>query len=139
MTGNGADIAARAKAERGAGRTAAALKRYREAAEIARREGDLLALAHRLRHIGDIHQDEGRTELAAPFYAEALILYRSAPDVPPLDLANLLRPLAMLKETIGEPEAAARAWAEAGALYAEAGVDAGVAECARRVKGLAAR
>ena len=29
-----------------------------------------------VRHLGDIHQDAGRTELAEPCYQEALALYR---------------------------------------------------------------
>jgi tetratricopeptide (TPR) repeat protein len=102
----GRSLVRRAQAERHAGRSAQAIALYAEAAEIARRGGDILTLANRLRHIGDIHLDEGHVDLAAPFYDEALTLYRSRGDTPPLDLANLLRPLALLREKQGEREAA---------------------------------
>jgi tetratricopeptide (TPR) repeat protein len=133
MADEGRALALRAKAERDAGRTEAAIALYRDAAGVARREGDVLALAHRLRHIGDIHLDAGRLDLAAPCYDEALALYRSRDDVTPLDLANLLRPLALLSEACPEPEAALLYWAEARALYEAAGVAAGVAECTRHL------
>jgi tetratricopeptide (TPR) repeat protein len=130
----GRSLVRRAQAERHAGRSAQAIALYAEAAEIARRGGDILTLAHRLRHIGDIHLDEGHVDLAAPFYDEALTLYRGRGDTPPLDLANLLRPLALLREKQGEREAARPFWAEARALYEQVGVAAGVAECTRRLQ-----
>jgi tetratricopeptide (TPR) repeat protein len=99
---------------------------------VARQQGNRLVLAHRLRHIGDIHQDAGRYAEAAPFYAEALALYRADPNPPPLDLANMLRPLAMLKEKAGDRAGAAALWAEAGALYGAAGVADGARESERR-------
>jgi tetratricopeptide (TPR) repeat protein len=126
----------RAKAEREAGRNEAAIALYGQAAEIARRDGDTLALAHRLRHIGDIHLEAGRIDRAAPCYDEALALYRSREDAKPLDLANLLRPMALLCEARKEPEAARRHWAEARALYEQVGVAAGVAECTRHLAAL---
>ena len=133
MPDEGRALASRAKAERDAGRTKSAIVLYLEAAEVARREGDILSLAHRLRHVGDIHLDAGRLDLAAPCYDEALALYRSRDDAKPLDLANLLRPLALLSEAKKEPEAARLYWAEARALYETAGVAAGVAECSRHL------
>jgi tetratricopeptide (TPR) repeat protein len=133
MPDEGGALALRAKAERDTGRTESAIALYRAAAEIARRQGDILALAHRLRHVGDIHLDARRLDLAAPCYDEALAFYRSRDDVTPLDLANLLRPLALLSEARNEPEAARLYWAEARALYEAAGVAAGVAECTRHL------
>jgi tetratricopeptide (TPR) repeat protein len=128
--------ALQAKAARDAGRHAEAIAAYREAAESARRDGDLLALAHRLRHIGDIHLEDDRIDLAAPLYDESLALYRSRDDVPALDLANLLRPLALLSAARNQPEAARRYWTEALALYRQAGVGAGVDECTRHLEAL---
>ena len=136
MTSDGEAVVLRARAARAAGLRAKAASLYREAAEIARRDGDLCAVAHRLRHAGDIHIEEGQVALAAPCYDESLALYRSVDDAPPLDLANLLRPLALLRETQGQPEAALQYWAEARDLYRQVGVAAGVDECTRRLEAL---
>src|ERR1017187_8136279 len=38
----------------------AALQHYEEAAAIYRAEGDVLRLAHTVRHLGDIHRNDGR-------------------------------------------------------------------------------
>ena len=133
---DGAGLVMAAKAARHEGRLDEAISLYRDAADEARRQGDALVLAHRLRHIGDIFQDVGRDGEAAPFYAEALSLYRGA-ETPVLDLANLLRPLAMLKEKEGDRDGARACWTEAKALYEAAGVEAGVRESARRLAALA--
>jgi len=122
-----------AQPERQAGRYAQAIALYGEAAELARREGDILTLAHRLRHIADIHMEDGQIELAAPLYDEALALYRTRDDRRTLDLANTLRPMALLKEAQGQHEAARPFWAEARDLYEQVGVEAGVKECTRRL------
>lgn len=122
-----------AAAARQDGRVEEAIELYARAAEQARRQGDSLVLAHRLRHIGDILQDARRDADAAPYYAEALALYRSRPDAPILDLANMLRPLAILKEKAGARAEAAALWAEAGPLYEAAGVEPGAKESARRL------
>lgn len=86
---------------------------YEEAVALCRRAGDPHGLAHTVRHLGDIHQDAGRVALAEPCYHEALTLYRSQERVFPLDLANALRPLAILKESQGQVEEARRLWEEA--------------------------
>lgn len=106
---------------------------YEEAVAICRDEGDPLALAHTVRHLGDMHQDAGRVELAEPCYHEALALYRSHKKPPPLDLANAIRPLAILKDAAGEAEEAKRLWEEARDLYAAVDVQEGVAESAARL------
>ena len=111
----------------------AALRLYEEAVAICREEGDALMLAHTVRHIGDIHQDARRDELAEPCYHEALSIYRSHAETLPLDLANTIRPLAILKETAGEFEEATRLWTEARDLYAAVNVSQGVAESSRRL------
>jgi tetratricopeptide (TPR) repeat protein len=116
--------------ERDLGDAAAALACYGEAADLARRTGETPVLAHRLRHIGDIHQDAGRLDDAETCYAEALALCRSRDDVAPLDLANLLRPLALLRERQHRAAEAGALWAEARALYEKAGVRAGAEEAA---------
>lgn len=134
---DGARLVAEARAAREAGRSEEALDLYIQAAAAALAAGDPLARAHRLRHVGDIHREAGRDDEALSLYSEALAIYRRCPDRSALDLANLLRPLAMLREKAGERQAAAALWAEARALYEEAGVEAGVRESAGRLAALA--
>lgn len=112
---------------------AAALVLYEEAVALCRQEGDALMLAHTVRHVGDIHQEGGRDGLAEPCYNEALSIYRRDNETQPLDLANTIRPFALLKENAGEVEEAKRLWAEARDLYAVANVAQGVAESSRRL------
>ena len=61
----------------------------------------------------------GRLGPAGQCYREAIELYRGNVSCTPLDLANAIRPLAMLEE--------------ARALYASVDVQAGVAECSERI------
>jgi hypothetical protein len=90
-------------------------------------------LAHTVRHVGDIHQDAGHAELAEPCYVEALAIYRNHEQTDPLDLANAIRPLAVLRDDAGELQEAKRLWAEVRDLYAAANVMEGVAESLRRL------
>jgi hypothetical protein len=85
---------------------------------------DPLALAHTIRHVADIHRVQGNPQLAEPCYDEALGLYRANAATPPLDLANAIRGLALLKNDKA-------LWAEARDLYASLDVQAGVDECSR--------
>jgi tetratricopeptide (TPR) repeat protein len=124
--------------ERDQGRGAAALALYEEAVVICRAEGDHPQLAHTVRHVGDIHREAGRAGLAEPCYLEALEIYRSNARTEPLDLANAIRPLAILKDDAGEVEEAIRLWVEARDLYAAAEVEAGINESSRRVDRLQA-
>ncbi len=111
----------------------AALQLYEEAAALYRAEEDVLRLAHTVRHVGDIHRESKRPDLAEPCYREALDLYRGHERTPPLDLANAIRGLAILKDDAGEAEAARLLWQEARDLYASVNVEAGVAESSRRL------
>jgi tetratricopeptide (TPR) repeat protein len=133
VTDEGKALAIQGSAARNEGRIDVAIALYGLAADHARQQGDMLAVAHRLRHIGDICQDAGRDAEAAPYYEEALALYRGRPDTPVLQLANLLRPLAMLKEKAGDTAEAAALWAEAGSHSGPAGVEVGARESARRL------
>jgi tetratricopeptide (TPR) repeat protein len=119
--------------ERDANNGAAALALYEEALTLCRQQGDAQMLAHTVRHVGDIHQEGGRDDLAEPCYNEALSIYRRDSQTLPLDLANTIRPFALLKENAGEVEEAKRLWAEARDLYAVAKVAPGVAESSRRL------
>jgi tetratricopeptide (TPR) repeat protein len=119
--------------ERDLDRGGAALPLYEEAVAICREEYDALLLAHTVRHVGDIHQDAGQAGLAEPCYLEAITIYRNHEQTEPLDLANAIRPLAILRDDAGEVEEAKRLWAEARDLYAAANVQEGVAESSRRL------
>ena len=112
---------------------------YEEAVAIYREAGEPLRLAHTIRHLGEVHYESGRAELAEPCYVEALALYRSHGNTPLLDLANAVRPLAVLKSAAGENEEATRLWQEAHDLYASCNVSAGVAESEKRLAQLAAK
>jgi tetratricopeptide (TPR) repeat protein len=129
----GQALTALGKIERALGQGDAALGFYEEAVAIYRAEDDTLATAHALRHVGDIHQDAGRLEQAEPCYIEALAIYRDHGQTPPLDLANALRPLAILKDQKGEVAEALRLWEEARDLYAAVEVSEGVEECSSRL------
>src|SRR5258706_3800146 len=76
-----------AQIERDLDRAAHALLLYEEAVSVCRELGDPLLLAHTLRHLGDLHHDDGRDDIAEPLSSEALAPYRTS-DAPPLDLAN---------------------------------------------------
>jgi len=113
-----------------------ALRLYQEAVGLCRQENHALLLAHTIRHVGDIHQDMKRDDLAAPCYEEALAIYRSHKQTSTLDLANAVRPFALLKEHTGVSAEAKHLWAEARDLYATANVQAGVKECSRHLSTL---
>jgi len=120
-----------AQIDRDLGRRAEALPFYEEAVAVCRDIGDPLLLAHTLRHLGDLHHDDGRDDLAELLYDEALALYRAS-DPPPLDLANAIRSLAVIKNT-------ALLWEEAFHLYAATNVSPGVVGTALRLAKLAHR
>lgn len=118
-----------AQIERDLGRRADAVPSYEEAVSVCRELGDPLLLAHTLRHLGDLHHDDGRDDLAEPLSAEALALYRTS-EAPPLDLANAVRSLAVIQDS-------AALWEEAFHRYVATNVPPGVAESALRLAKLA--
>jgi len=109
-----------------------ALVVYQEAAGLAREEPDLFLRAHTIRHLGDIFGHLGRGEDAEACYSEAVSLYREAPNAPPLDVANAIRAMAVLKEDMGATDEAHALWEEAHHIYLSLGVQAGVAESKAR-------
>jgi len=135
--GNDADLVhalkGLAQVERDLGRGDRALPLYEEAVELCLSLDDLPGLAHTLRHLADLQQDLGSYGAAAESYGQALALYRRLPATPPAELANALRPQALLNERLGESELALAQWREARALYALAGIAAGVEECDRHL------
>ena len=116
-------------AEENAGRVDAALACYEEAVTVARGAHHRLPLAHALRHLGDLHRKAGRLAAAEDCYTEALALYGAQEEPPPLDYANALRPMAILKEELGQVDEARTLWQRARELYGVASIEAGVAEC----------
>jgi tetratricopeptide (TPR) repeat protein len=101
---------------------------YRKGAEILRGLDVPLKLAHTIRHVGDILLDQSKLDQAERCYREALEIYRRNPETPPLDLANTLRGFALLKGATGHGTEAMGLWQEAGTLYRQVGVDAGISE-----------
>ena len=120
--------------ESDAGRHEAARACCEEAVALAREGGDLARLATALRHLGDVHRRAGRLRESHACYAEALSLYDGTDTgPPPLEYANTVRPMAILKEALGEADAARALWRQARDLYRASGIDAGVAECEERL------
>ncbi|PHY21245.1 GNAT family N-acetyltransferase [Caulobacter sp. BP25] len=104
---------------------------YAKAADKARAVSAAVPLAHALRHISDLDREAGQAEPALAAADEAVALYRASPDATDLDLANALRLSALAREALGQ--AATDFWREAGALYQDADVAAGVEEAQRRL------
>lgn len=116
-------------AEENAERPDAALACYEEAVAVARGADHRLELAHALRQLGDLHRKAQRLAAAEDCYAEALTLYDAHDQPPPLDHANALRPMAILKEELGQVDDARTLWRRARVLYGVASIKAGVDEC----------
>lgn len=114
-------------------RPADARNAYAKAAALSREQGQPLLRAHALRHLSDLDRSVGRAEMALASADQALALYQAQADSDPLDRANALRLAAMALEDLRRPRDAAKRWEAARALYAERGVEAGVAECDDRL------
>lgn len=102
---------------------------FEDSVAVAREAGDPLRLAHAVRHLGQVNQRLGRLDSAGRCYAEALDLYDRDGTAHPLDHANALRPMALLREELGDAEGARLLWRRAARLYRAAGVEEGVREC----------
>ena len=110
-------------------RLSTARTKYAEAAQIFGAQRNPLAYAHTIRHIADMYLDESNYSEAKPLYEEALELYRSNLDTKLLDLANTVRPYALLHEELGNLDIASQLWQEARSLYASLRLEAGIHEC----------
>lgn len=110
---------------RGERRFEEARRDYVVAVAMCRLSSDAKRLAHTLRHLGDIEREMGRADLAEPHLVEALEITRRE-DVTPLELANTIRPLALIRD---DP----KLWKEANELYTRANVPPGIEETARRL------
>ncbi|MBP7776335.1 MAG: tetratricopeptide repeat protein [Acidobacteria bacterium] len=142
-TGHGralvAALAGLAQLLRDAGDAAGAVPLLEEAVTHGQQLQDPHALAHALRHLGELHLELGHVERAQQHLREALDLYRVQPATAPLDLANAVRPLAICLECQGADDQARMLWGEAHDLYAGLGIDAGVTECSAGVARLTTR
>lgn len=123
-------IAAGAQAKR-EGRLDVAAEHYAAALSLARSQGHPLLIAHVARHLGDLHRQNGLESKAERLLEEAIAIYRSSLDTKVLDIANALRPLALLRTSLGNKDSAQELWQEARNLYSVVGVAEGVAECDR--------
>jgi tetratricopeptide (TPR) repeat protein len=108
---------------------AAARAHYAEGAKLHSEQGEVLAYAHAIRHVADMYQEETNLAEAKPLFEDALKIYRSNLHTRVLDLANTVRPYALLQEMLGDADSARELWLEARNLYASLRIDAGVANC----------
>jgi tetratricopeptide (TPR) repeat protein len=125
--------------ERDMGNPLQALRHYSDAIDLRRTEDDPLLLAHSIRHVADILREQKQLAKSATCYEEAIEIYRNQERTPPLDLANAIRGYALLKADLDDPEEATFLWHESMALYAEAGVPAGVEESQKQIAFLMGR
>jgi hypothetical protein len=105
-----AEIIAKGVLARKAGDLAEARAHHAEAAKLQRDAGELLAYAHAIRHIADMHLDESSLVEAQPLFEEALEIYRGNLHTKVLDLANTVRPYAQLQEMLGHADLAVGLW-----------------------------
>jgi tetratricopeptide (TPR) repeat protein len=115
--------------ERDRGRLDQAQRHYADALALCRHLGDPLVIAHTARHLGDIYRESGLTDQARTLLTEAIAIYRHDLDTKVLDLANAIRPLALLMVETGDVDVARPLLQEALALYSALNLTAGVAEC----------
>jgi tetratricopeptide (TPR) repeat protein len=123
------------QADRDIGNLEAARLHYAGAAVLYREIGPPARLAYAIRHEADLLREESRPAEAEPLYLEAESIYRQQGEEAALDLANTLRGLASVNESLAKPDASRPLWQEARQLYARCNVEAGVAECDRRLSG----
>jgi tetratricopeptide (TPR) repeat protein len=120
----------RAKEERRRGDIAAAEASYTEAASLA---GTGHLRAHALRHVAELAAEQGAGERALSAAEEAVAIYGADPATHRLNVANARRVRALALAALGRAEDSADDWRAARALYEELGIEAGVAECDRRL------
>jgi tetratricopeptide (TPR) repeat protein len=132
MMENQAELVQRGRAARRSGQTAEALPLYAKAAEILRREGDLVRWAHTARHCAELQVELGRVEEARAGI-EAVIGFYQEKNPGTLEMANALRIAALADEAAGRGAEARERWTETMALYEQVGVQAGVDECRKHL------
>src|SRR5271168_4673351 len=121
------------QAERDIGNLEVARHQYANAAVLYRQIGPPARLAYAIRHEADILRNLCLPAEAEPLYVEAAGIYRQQGEDAELDLANTLRGLGMATESSGTPDASRSLFQEASELYVKCGVEAGAAECNKRL------
>ncbi len=106
---------------------------WEEAISILRRTDDVLQLAHKVRHLGDLHRHCGRLDDAEACYSEALTLYREHDGPGSLDFANAVRRMAILKDRQGDPVQSLALWRETRDLYAAVNMAPGIEEAESQI------
>jgi tetratricopeptide (TPR) repeat protein len=122
-----------AQAERGIGNLEAARHHYAGAGVLYRQIGPPERLAYALRHEADILREASLPAEAEPIYLEAEGIYRQLGEEATLDLANTLRGLALVNESLGTADASQLLFQQARDLYAKCNVETGVAECNQKL------
>jgi tetratricopeptide (TPR) repeat protein len=123
----------RAKEERRRGNVAAAEASYAEAASLAGDAAQPHLRAHALRHVAELAAEQGAGERALGAAQEAVEIYAAHPGAHRLNVANARRVRALAFAALGRAAESADDWRAARALYEELGIEAGVAECDRRL------
>jgi hypothetical protein len=65
-----------------------------------------LRFAHTVRHLGDVYREVGRAGPARPCYQESFVLYRAHPEAVPLEVANAIHSMALLRQVAGKRDEA---------------------------------
>lgn len=128
------EIEARAAEASRGGDRARAVELYVEAATKGADAGEETpGWPHAMRHAAALQRKLGELDAALTNARAVVAFYRE--QVPlPLEMANALRVLALAHQARGEEESSGSCWTEARALYAQAGVDAGVHEADVRLR-----
>jgi hypothetical protein len=124
----------RAKDERRAGDVAAAEASYAEAASLAQTQELPHLRAHALRHVAELAVEQGAGQRALDAAEEAVAIYASDPGTHRLNVANAHRGRALAFAALGRDADSAEDWRAARDTYEALGIDAGVAECDRRLR-----
>jgi tetratricopeptide (TPR) repeat protein len=122
-----------AQAERDIGNPEAASHHYANAAVLYRQVGPPARLAYAIRHETEVLREMCRPAEAEPLYREAAGIYRQLGEKATLDLANTLRGLALVNESATRMDTSKALWQQARELYAKCNVEAGVAECDKKL------
>lgn len=109
---------------------------WEEAVGILRGADDVLQLAHKVRHLGDLHRHCGRLGEAETCYSEALTLYRRHDRPGSLDFANAVSRMADLRERAGESGQALALWRETRDLYTAVDLAPGIEEAESHIQRL---
>ncbi|TPW06837.1 MAG: N-acetyltransferase GCN5 [bacterium] len=115
------------------GRAGDARNSWARAAALSRESGAPLLQARALRHLSDLDREADHLEQALAHAEQAAALYQANGQAAGTDLANALRLKALALDGLRRGGPAQAAWKVARALYADAEVEAGVAECDARL------